>query len=234
MTSIYDLTLASINDEILKLCWSNKKQPENIKAIKLQIKFNNDEICSSVLIGKEKQLKNIITLDIETQYLSTDPEVGGWGHPERMKVAVVCIHCSKDDKFHSYLEKDIPELIEKLKEADLIVGFNIIKFDFAVLQPYTDFDLSVLPTYDILDVVYRKLKYRVSLQNFSETTLGEGKSGDGCQAVQMFRENKMEGLIEYCKKDVALTRNLFYFAKENGYLKYSDKDGSVRQVEINL
>jgi radical SAM protein with 4Fe4S-binding SPASM domain len=86
----------------------------------------------------------------------------------------------------------VKELIEKLKEATLIVGFNIINFDYRVLQPYTDFNLNTLKTYDILAEVYKKLRYRISLQNFAEATLDTGKSADGLKAVQWFREGKIE------------------------------------------
>ena len=128
----------------------------------------------------------------------------------------------------------VKELIEKLKEATLIVGFNIINFDYRVLQPYTDFNLNTLKTYDILAEVYKKLRYRISLQNFAEATLDTGKSADGLKAVQWFREGKIEEVKKYCQKDVEVTRDLFYFAKENGYLKYIDRSGEIRTVEMEI
>lgn len=233
MNSTCDLTLNTINDSILKLCWSNKKQLEQAKAIKLQIKFNNDEIYTAVLTGKEKQpVKNYIFFDIETQLLSH--EVGGWSNMDKMKVAVICLYSSREDKFYHYTEEQVTACIEKLKEADLIIGFNNKCFDNIVLRPYTDFDLSSLPTFDILEEINKKLHHRIKLQSLAEATLDTGKSSDGLKAVQWFKEGKIEEVKKYCQKDVEITRDLFYFAKENGYLKYIDKTGDIKTVEMEI
>ena len=39
------------------------------------------------------------------------------------------------------------------KYADLVIGFNIRRFDYKVLRGYTDSDLSHLITFDILDAI---------------------------------------------------------------------------------
>ena len=225
-----DLSLANINDSILKLCFSNKKLLEQAKAVKIQIKFDK-EILSTTLTSIEKEVKDYCFFDIETQLLSHD--VGGWDHIDKMKVAIVVIYSSKDEKFYTYTEDKILDCVERLKKADLVVSFNGKNFDIIVLRPYTDFDLTTLPHFDILEVAAKKLGFRVSLQNFAENTLGEGKNGDGVNAVALFKENKIEEIKKYCQKDVEITRDLYYYSRENGYLKYADKkSGEIRMVEI--
>jgi DEAD/DEAH box helicase domain-containing protein len=231
-----DISFNTIDNAILKLCYKNGKQMEQVKGIKIQLKFDDNKIDSTVLTGEEKQIEkkeNIITLDLETQFFAD--EVGGWGNIPDMKIAIVCIYSSLEDKFYSYTEEQVPELIEKLKEADLVVGFNNKNFDNIVLSPYTDFDLSSLPTLDILEEITKKLGHRIKLRQLAEATLDTGKSADGLKAVQWFREGKLEEVKKYCQKDVEITRDLFYFAKENGYLKYKDiRTGDIKMVEMEI
>ncbi len=47
-------------------------------------------------------------------------------------------------------EDEIDQLITWLREADLVVGYNIIGFDYEVLRAYTDQDLQKLPTFDLM------------------------------------------------------------------------------------
>lgn len=220
-----DISFDIIDNAILKLCYKNGKQFEQVKGIKIQLKFDDNKIDSIILPVKEEKAlekkENIIYLDLETQFLAD--EVGGWANIPDMKIAIVCIYSSREDKFYSFTEKQVPELIEKLKEATLIVGFNIVNFDYRVIQPYTDFDLSTLKTYDILTEVYKKLGYRISLQNFAEATLGSSKSADGVQSVEWFKAGEIEKVREYCQKDVEVTRDLYLYLRENGKLVYYDK-----------
>ncbi len=173
--------------------------------------------------------ENIIYLDVETQLLSDD--VGGWGHIDKMKVAIVVIYSSKEDKFYHFTEGSMFYLLDKLKEATLVVGFNIKNFDYKVMQPYyLDFDLKTLPTYDILEESNKKLGHRISLQAFAEPTLNIGKSADGLKAVEWFKSGEIQKIIDYCKQDVIVTRDLYLFAERNGYLKFNDKKTGKEKV----
>ncbi|HQJ20865.1 MAG TPA: GIY-YIG nuclease family protein [Bacteroidales bacterium] len=54
--------------------------------------------------------------------------------------------------------------------------------------------------------------------------------------LQTANHEKLEllAVIKTVNKDVEITRNLFYFAKENGYLKYIDKAGETKTVELEV
>lgn len=170
-------------------------------------------------------------LDLETQKLAD--EVGGWQNKHLMRVSVAILYDTATESFHIYREEDIHELVRKLQSLDLVVGFNILQFDYGVLSAYTPFDFHRIPTLDILKELSGKLGFRVSLSHLSKETLGKGKHGDGAQAVTWFREGKWESLIEYCKRDVALTRDLFFHAVEKGHLLYRDRQGRVLRVPMS-
>ena len=178
-----------------------------------------------VLEFEEK--RRIIYFDLETQR-SAD-EVGGWDNKHLMKIAVGVVYDSVDKKFYTYLESDAGGLVEKLLSADLVVGFNIINFDFAVLQPYTTVDLkSRVRCFGILKDVWDRLVYTVSLNQIAKSTLKIEKSGNGLLSLQWFKEGKMAQIIEYCIKDVEITRDVFLYGLKNGYLDFEKNGQSVR------
>lgn len=225
------ININHVHDAIMLLSKENNFSLGDIEKVKIQVKADG-KIFSTIINLPDKK-ENIIYLDLETQFLAD--EVGGWGNIPDMKIAIVCIYSSREDKFYSFAEKQVPELIEKLKEATLIVGFNIINFDYRVIQPYTDFNLSALKTYDILTEVYKKLGYRVSLQNFAEATLGSSKSADGVQSVEWYRAGEIQKVIDYCQQDVKVTRDLYLKLKKNGFLSYRDiKSGVIEFVNLEV
>ena len=171
--------------------------------------------------------KRIVYFDVETQ--KSADEVGGWNNKHLMKIAVAVVYDSSDKKFYTYLESDTDKLVEKLLSADLVVGFNIINFDFAVLQPYTTVDLkNRVRSFDILKDVWDRLGYRVSLNQIAKSSLKIEKSGNGLLSLQWFKEGKMAQIIEYCIKDVEITRDVFLYGLKNGYLDFEKNGQSVR------
>ena len=80
---------------------------------------------NSPKISKEQR---ILYFDLETQKSADD--VDGWGNIHLMKLAVGVVWDSLEQKFFSYLENEAPQLVGKLKTADLVVGFNVVKFDY--------------------------------------------------------------------------------------------------------
>ena len=179
-------------------------------------------------IGTMRQIFRIGFFDLETQRLSD--EVGGWQNKHLMRMSVGILYETLTDDFHIYKEEDIPALIHRLKELDLVVGFNIVSFDYEVLKPYTPFNFDELPTFDLLQEIHKRLGFRLSLDHLGERTLGRGKAADGTQAVKWFREGSWEALINYCKEDVALTRDLFTHAVDQGHLLYADRRNRILRL----
>ncbi len=163
----------------------------------------------------------MVVFDLETQ--RSAEEVGGWHNAHLMRVSVGVTWDSIDRKFDVYCEKDIDRLIEKLKQADLVVGFNQKRFDYRVLSAYTQIDLAALSSFDILAEIYNLLGFRLSLDQLASTTLGKPKIADGLQALQWWKEGKVEEIIEYCTADVEVTRDLFYYGIKHGFLCYEKR-----------
>jgi len=177
---------------------------------------------------KEKEPR-LLFFDLETQKLAQD--VGGWQNTHLMRVSVAVLFDSLEDRFLTYDEDKIDDLLAHLEKADLVVGFNIKNFDYRVLGAYTNRDLKGLPTFDILEYVYKQLGFRLALDHLAKETLNQGKTADGLQAVEWFRRGEMEKLTEYCRQDVAVTRDLFQYGLKNRHLIYREKR-SGRRVRL--
>ncbi|MGD9123906.1 MAG: DEAD/DEAH box helicase [Desulfarculaceae bacterium] len=170
-------------------------------------------------------------LDLETQRLAD--EVGGWGNSHLMGVSVGVLYDSRDHKFQVFHHNQVEDLLQRLQKLQMVVGFNIKRFDYKVLSAYTPDDLGCLPTLDLLEEVHGHLGFRLSLQALGEATLGAGKSADGLQAVKWWREGEIDKLSRYCQKDVELTRDLLRFGQEEGYLIYQRKDGARLRIPVD-
>ena len=173
----------------------------------------------------------VLFFDLETQ--KSAEEVGGWGNIHKMGLAVGVVWDSLDREFFTYEEKDARQLVDKLRVADLVVGFNVIGFDYTVLQPYSDFDLQEINTFDMLVDVKKRLGFRLSLNHLAQHTLNAKKSADGLISLQWYKEGKISEIIQYCKQDVEITRDLYLFGEKNGLVKYQSRSGNPLQLEVN-
>ena len=167
-------------------------------------------------------------LDIETR--RSAQEVGGWHRADLMGVSCAVLYDSVLDEYITFFEDRISDLIRHLKTLELVVGFNIIRFDYAVLRGYEPADFASLPTLDMLAEVKKRLGYRLSLDQLARTTLGAEKSADGLAALRWWKQGEVDRIVEYCRMDVKITRDLFLFGKKNGYLLFANKAGNVVRI----
>jgi DEAD/DEAH box helicase domain-containing protein len=161
-----------------------------------------------------------LVLDLETQFSFED--VGGRDRLAALKVSVLGLYSYASDQFRIHREPELSGLAPLLGSADLIIGFNIRRFDYPVLAPYVSLQLERLPTLDLMDEVTHALGHRLSLDHLSEATLGEKKQGHGLDAIRFFRAGEMDKLTAYCLQDVKLTRDLYEFGARHGVLYYRD------------
>lgn len=163
---------------------------------------------------------NKIVFDLETQF--GPDEVGGWQNKSKMRVSLLVAYYYHLNEYKTFYEQNITEFIETLNSSELIVGFNIINFDYEVLKRYTNINFSVLPTLDILEDITEQIGYRVNLDNIAYATLGIQKAASGKEALYFWKNKELEKLEWYCKKDVRITHDLYEFGNKNGFLFYFD------------
>ncbi len=177
---------------------------------------------------------NILVLDVETQKSFKEVGKSKAMSLSKLKVSVVCVYDYLTEVYSSYEEKEMTKFGERLQTADLIIGFNIRRFDMAVLQPYLFRPVEQFPVLDLLDDIEKARGHRVSLDSVARATVKEGKSGDGAEALVLFKEGRMEELKKYCLDDVRLTKNVYEFGCKEGKIHFTSTwDFKTHEVPVD-
>ncbi len=168
-----------------------------------------------------------ILFDLETLRGASD--VGGWTNIHRMGVAMGVLCHLEEGRFEVYREDEVRGLIESLRRATLVIGYNVKRFDYRVLTGYTGENYErLLPTLDLFEDVTRRLGFRVGMGHLALETLGLGKSADGLQSLEWVRDGRLDLVEEYCRKDVEILRDLYLHGRREGCLFYRDRNRDIR------
>lgn len=175
-------------------------------------------------------MKNIVYFDLETQ--KTSAEVGGWDKIRELRMSVGVTFSTARNSYCIYSESRVHDLISELQRADLVVGFNQLRFDYEVLSYYSPFDLSQVPTLDMLVELQKTLKHRLSLDALA-APFGLEKTADGLQAVDWFRQGRLVEIAEYCCYDVKLTKLVHEYGAANKQLFFHNRFGKMVSVPVS-
>ena len=176
-------------------------------------------------------MKNIVYLDLETQKSADD--VGGWDHIRDMKMSVGVTYSTARGGYMIYGEKQVDDLITELLRADLVVGFNNLRFDNEVLHGYTVMDLSQAPTLDMLVDLHKTLQHRLSLDSVATASLGVEKTAEGLQAVEWAKQGKLMEIAEYCCFDVKITKMVHEFGMAHKQVFYTNRFGNKLSAPVD-
>ena len=175
--------------------------------------------------------KNFLVLDLETQ--KSFKEVGK-SRLEKLKISVAGVYDYVTDHYQCYEERELMVFEKRLREADLVIGFNIRRFDMPVLAPYLFSSVADIPVLDLLDDIEKARGHRASLDSIAGPTLKQHKSGNGADALVLFKEGKMDELKRYCLEDVRLTKEIFeYGCREGKVLFTSNWDYKTYEIPVD-
>jgi hypothetical protein len=175
--------------------------------------------------------KKIVYFDLETQ--KSAEEVGGWNNISKMGMSIGVTYNTALAEYKIFHEKSVSELITELQRADLVVGFNNLRFDYEVLHGYTSFDLTQLPTLDLMVDLQNKLNHRLSLDSIATATFGVEKTAEGMQAIRWFKDGKFLEIAEYCCYDVKLTKLVHEHGARHRQIHYANRFGKKMTVPVN-
>lgn len=176
-----------------------------------------------------------LILDVETK--KTFDEVGGY-FPERLGISFVgvCVREGYNGKgeMQGYFEEDLPKLFPLLEQADVIVGFNIDGFDMPTFTDYYKGDISRIPTLDLMGRIKASAGHRIGLDAVAQETLGIGKTGDGLDAIKYYQTGQLDRLRDYCLQDVAVTRDVYDFGLQKGFVKFKNKWNRLIECSVDF
>jgi len=175
--------------------------------------------------------KDFLIVDIETKTLVD--AVGGWKNFKQLEVSVACAFDSQTNEFHSYTEDKLSDLV-KLCQDRLLIGYNLVGFDLPILEKYGLPTWQQLDVFDIMLDVHNVSGWKyVKLDKIAQATLGVGKSADGLMAVEWWKQGDVEKIIEYCLKDVEVTRDIFLHGLNKGFIEILKADESKAKFTVN-
>ncbi len=164
-----------------------------------------------------------VFFDLETLYLFKDLGTPR-GDPSRLRLAIGGVLSGKKISF--FTEEDLAGLFDLLDDTKLIVGFNVLEFDYRVLQPYASFNVHARyrdKTLDMFDVLKRMTGVWSGLDRLCELNTGCRKNADTKTIPEMWRDGRREQVRKYLENDLHMTRSLFDHVNNKGKLKYEHK-----------
>lgn len=199
-------------------------------------------------------MKNVVVYDIEILNAIPPPKGStpieginyckGWDDFEGMGIAVICAYEYKSDRYRVFTHGNISEFCDLLTKVDYLIGFNNYRFDDKLLAANhitlpdscisSDLLAEIWTAQDI-DPLARfnpKLHGGYGLDAVALVNLGVGKSGDGASAAIEWQLGGHGRVIDYCLRDVWLTKRLLDTVHKFGFLANPKRPELVKMAEF--
>ncbi len=175
--------------------------------------------------------KDFVYFDLETQRSAND--VGGWNNKGAMGMSVGVTYSTATGKYVVYGENRVDDLVNQLVNADLVIGFNHINFDYAVLEGYQPLYLAEqCKNLDLMVDLEESSGVRPNLESVASASIGAGKTAKGIDAIKWWREGRYRDVAEYCCYDVKVTMLVHEYGAKHGHVKFTDRFGKEREAEV--
>ncbi|NCS98591.1 hypothetical protein GW764_00205 [Candidatus Parcubacteria bacterium] len=163
---------------------------------------------------------NYIVFDIETRNIFQ--EVGS-SNPADLDISVVSVYDSKTGVVQSFTVEEFSNMWPLFENTDAMIGYNSNHFDIPLLNKYYAGDLNEIKSIDLMVDIKKSFGRRPKLDDIAAATLGKGKISHGLQAVEWWKTGEIDKIKKYCEEDVIITKEVYEYARDNGYLKLKDK-----------
>lgn len=183
--------------------------------------------------------------DVESQH--TYQELGFFNKkdktPDKLKMALggILFHDTENnnEKHMFFGETQAYLLIETLQKSDLIIGHNIIRFDYPLMQQYSNKNLIYTlqnKTFDTLIELEKWTGIWTSLDDLCKRNLGCGKNEDSAKIPEMWRNGDYLRVEKYLLNDLRKTRDIYLYIKKNKKIKFMMKDygREVGEMEVEV
>jgi len=156
----------------------------------------------------------------------------GWDDHANMGITVVGAYDYLEDRYRVFLDDnkdDLPKLVAD--RNPLLVGFNNIRFDNAVLRVTRDWgDWNDARSYDLLQEIWAAAGFGpefdatthagFGLDRMCEVNFGTRKTGYGGTAPVDWQQGRRGKVIDYCLNDIRLTKQLFNRVLDGAPIKH--------------
>ncbi|MGB9847816.1 MAG: ribonuclease H-like domain-containing protein [Minisyncoccia bacterium] len=172
-----------------------------------------------------------IVLDLETKNSFAD--VGGKQNLHKLQISLIGVYSYKRDEYLAFTEKEFHLFEKLLHESGVIVGFSIYNFDLPLIEKHFNYKFDDHIVLDILKEIEEKRGHKISLDELALANIGQGKNGNGLEAIQLYKEGKIEELKKYCLNDVKITKELYELILKKDHLIIPSKFHAPVKVPFN-
>jgi hypothetical protein len=177
--------------------------------------------------------KDTLVIDFETK--KSFAEVGGEQNIRELGISVAGVYSYAKGAFFAFEEQELPKFEEMLKNTGHLIGFNLVHFDIPVIEPYLkEVKIDRIAVTDIFVDAVNFLGHRVGLGGVAKATLGVSKSGHGLEALEWFKQGRVDDVKKYCLDDVRITRDLYEYGKKHNHILFeSFIDGKIHSIPVS-
>jgi len=186
-----------------------------------------------------------VFFDLETRNLFEDvePMWKAWDWQSRdanqrqlcKKLGLAVAGVGVDGGIELFEEDDVELLVRTLAAADIVVGHNVLAFDYPVLEKYVAAERLqriATRTVDTLSTLHKATGVRIGLDDLAQLNLGKRKTDDPRMVPTLWRNGERDRVRNYLRSDVELTRAIYEYGVRAGRLKYTRKDWKAGTSEV--
>lgn len=188
------------------------------------------EIKKSILGSGEKAIPGI-------EYCA------GWRDFKGMGVSCIGAYDFQTNKTHLFMDDNIQEFVDLVRERAVVVSFNGDAFDGPLVRATYGLEIPAEKSYDILaemweaDGLTRVFESNKNagygLDRTCEINLGIRKSGHGALAPVHYQQGKIGKLTNYCLNDIHMTVGLVkHIVMNNGLITNPKRPDERLQVKL--
>ncbi|MDD3474273.1 MAG: hypothetical protein PHP08_00035 [Candidatus Dojkabacteria bacterium] len=150
--------------------------------------------------------------------------------PSKLQLAIAGVLYEEDgiEKHKFFGENQTYDLLKTINQANLIVGHNLLMFDYKVIQPYFNENITHSLYDKTFDILIKLLPYTdncwTALDNLAQLNLGMNKPHSGILIPKMWRDGKFKEVEEYLLNDLRMTKGIYEYIKKNKKIKYTHKE----------
>lgn len=156
-----------------------------------------------------------------------------WTDFQSMGIACIGAYDYQTDLFRVFLKDNMIDFITLINSRKWLVGYNNTNFDDKILFAY---DIPHPKTWDLLRAIWTARGDDPDRPRFKGTGLNDvsmannlpGKYGDGMQAALNWQMGNFGQTIDYCLRDVWLTKKLIDICVNEGNIV--DAEGNILDI----
>lgn len=137
----------------------------------------------------------------------------GWDDFAGMGISCICVYDYGEGMFRIFLHDNLDDFAALAARREYVIGYNSSTFDDKLCEAH---GIKVQTTFDLYHEIKIAAGYKpgarirgYKLAEVAQINLEKGKYAEGDQAPVLWQQRKPGTVIDYCMRDVQLTKMLF-------------------------